>query len=1296
MSPKKSIARIVVFCIALIGLFAVSAQSTYASTLKKSVDAGELSSPSTLPTFDSTQVVTGNFFTCALQNGGVQCWGKNDLGQLGDGTINSRHTSEYVLGLTTDVAKITAGGSHACALRIDGSVVCWGFHGYKQDAYSALDASIPIVVYALSTNVRDISAGNGHTCVLMDDESVKCWGSNYAGVLGDGTLEARDTPTAVSGLTDPVSEISAGAVHTCALTTSGTVYCWGENDKRQLGAESDAPYSLTPVMVPNSADAVGLKAGGYHTCILTTAGGVKCWGANGGGQLGDGTIETRLTPVDVVDLSAGVSSIALGSGHSCAITDAGAALCWGDNQSGRLGDGTTMGRATPVGVTDLITGVVNISGGYFHSCAVVRDSQMNNEVVKCWGSNGSGQLAQPVVIESSNMPQTVLGMPNRTTALAAGSGFRCALSESGEVLCWGAMDVDTGSLTGRVADLVAGDNFACALKNDGGVSCWGDNENGQLGNGTLVDSAIPVDVSGLENNIVKLSAGRRHACVLTGAGGIKCWGQGEYGKLGDGTNATHNIPVDVIGLRAEATDIAAGGAHTCALLDDATVQCWGWNQNGQLGDDTHGNALWSPVDVTGLRADAIAIFAGSTHTCAKLVDGGLQCWGHNEYGQLGNGTQTASFNEYVNTPVDVLNLSGEAVELTMGGSYTCALTDTGGVQCWGININGQLGDGTDRQDSLLPVDVSGLTSGVDAITVGNSHACALLNDGAIKCWGNYGILSPADGTVSNSLVPLDVTMASIEDAPTYQFPGPYEDCTQVVGIDVTDCTVLVTLYNETNGENWHYQYGWLVNNTPCSWAGITCTDERVTSISLEGNQLHGEIPLVLGQLSQLRELALSYNEFVGEIPVELGALTNLTTLSLEANELTGSIPVELGQLSALTELSLFDNELSGEIPAAIGQLSALATLNLGSNQLSGSIPNELGQLAALTTLRLSDNQLSGAIPVAFGQLTALTWLDLYKNQLSGSIPNELGQLTTLAQLGLYNNQLSGAIPAEFGQLTALTRLNLYNNQLSGSIPNELGQLTALTRLDLSFNQLSGEISAGLGQLKNLETLNLSNNQLSGNIPVELTKLETLGHLSLASNQLQGIITSERCLLARAYPRQLDLDYNGLMAANQDVVECLRAREDYFEWEQYQTVSPTSIKAGKISTTTVQLSWAPLWNNIDEGNFEVGLSVDNGETYNVIATIEWDTENRFTHEWLKPDKEYTFLVEDLDPDKTYTFSVRASTPAHEYNQNALTSEFCDTVTVQTMSTDSLTNMQEHYLPLVLTSDVSVSTFPCQQR
>ena len=345
----------------------------------------------------------------------------------------------------------------------------------------------------------------------------------------------------------------------------------------------------------------------------------------------------------------------------------------------------------------------------------------------------------------------------------------------------------------------------------------------------------------------------------------------------------------------------------------------------------------------------------------------------------------------------------------------------------------------------------------------------------------------------------------------FTFSGalPVQGQTYDAGDSDTDRAALVALYNATGGANWGNNGNWLSNAPMGEWHGvITDSDGLVTHLDLRTNQLTGEIPAELGDLTNLTELQLRSNQLTGAIPAELGNLTNLEGLYLYGNQLTGAIPAELGNLTNLTHLYLSGNQLTGEIPAELGNLANLQTLHLYSNQLTGAIPAELGSLPSLQSLWLQGNQLTGEIPAELGSLPSLEVLDLRTNQLTGEIPAELGNLTNLKDLDLSNNQLTGEIPAELGYLTNVEVLRLASNQLTGEIPAELGNLTNLELLSLNRNQLTGEIPAELGDLTNLKGLSLYRNQLTGEIPAELGDLTNLKGLSLYRNQLTGEIPAE--------------------------------------------------------------------------------------------------------------------------------------------------------------------------------------------
>jgi alpha-tubulin suppressor-like RCC1 family protein len=281
----------------------------------------------------------------------------------------------------------------------------------------------------------------------------------------------------------------------------------------------------------------------------------------------------------------------------------------------------------------------------------------------------------------------------------------------------------------KVHTLAAGSGHICAVTDLGGVYCWGWNLMGQLGDGTQTQRNVPTPVVGLANGVRDLAANRWHTCALSGAGGVKCWGDNSLGQLGDGTQTNRMAPVDVIGLTSGANAVAAGGTHTCAITATGGVKCWGFNLYGQLGDGTRDSRA-APVDVVGLADGVRAIAAGDDHTCALLSSGTVKCWGDNRFFQLGDDAHVLESS----VPVDVRGLK-EVRTLASVFLHTCALTEEVGVWCWGVNGEGRLGDGTDAVGRASPVPVVGLAGEMRTIAVGDSQSCAISTVGEVKCWG---------------------------------------------------------------------------------------------------------------------------------------------------------------------------------------------------------------------------------------------------------------------------------------------------------------------------------------------------------------------------------------------------------------------------------------------------------------------------------------------------------------------------------------------------------------------------------
>lgn len=359
-------------------------------------------------------------------------------------------------------------------------------------------AAVPALPVVRATDdPRVISAGSRHSCAVNGGRAY-CWGANDRGQLGDGELETRDAPTPVVGELE-FAQVSAGLSHSCGVTRAGEAYCWGADDRGQLGDATTTSRSA-PVRVAGSYSFRVVRTGNNHTCGLSTAGEVACWGANDRGQLGDGSTSLRSSPVRVAaDIR--FVSVSAGWNHSCAVATDGAAWCWGANADGQLGTGA---RA------------------------------------------------------DARVPQRVASA-ERFTSVAAGGGHSCAVSETGDA--W----------------------------------CWGRNTYGQLGTGGTAPQLTPARAS-TGTRFVSVSVGGVHSCARTASGQAWCWGRNLYGQLGDGTMTDRDVPVRVVG-GTTFTAISATGAHSCGTSMGGDVACWGFNVQGQLGDGTR-NHLPRPSRVT--------------------------------------------------------------------------------------------------------------------------------------------------------------------------------------------------------------------------------------------------------------------------------------------------------------------------------------------------------------------------------------------------------------------------------------------------------------------------------------------------------------------------------------------------------------------------------------------------------------------------------------------------------------------------------------------------------------------------
>lgn len=423
----------------------------------------------------------------------------------------------------------------------------------------------------------------------------------------------------------------------------------------------------------------------------------------------------------------------------------------------------------------------SITAGFIHNCGLVDESDSAFAQIKCWGDNTGGQVAIGTSGNMNTAPADICSTSSGTIETGTTKRWKCG----------------TPLRPGLDISFSVGSGIHTCVISDPGASgtaqCWGLNNEGQLGDGQACGSpscTVPVNVcdvgasvpcgSDVLTGIVSIAVGYEHSCAYMYNGGIECWGENNFGQLGDGTTTSRSTPVDVCqtynsgthqcdAVFSGASSVGAGYVHTCAVKD-ATARCWGRNSSGQLGDGTTTDRL-TPITVSLSNVTAVAgggydgVYPRS-QTCALVQvtsNNAMYCWGNNTYGQLGDSTNTNR-----TSPVAVSGLSSGVTALGLGGLHSCALNSSGGIKCWGYNNYGELGDGTNTTRNS-PVDVSGLTSGAASVAGGYFHSCTRLSgtgDTTIKCWGHNGFAELGNGKTTDSNVPSTVQLDSDRDGCT--------------------------------------------------------------------------------------------------------------------------------------------------------------------------------------------------------------------------------------------------------------------------------------------------------------------------------------------------------------------------------------------------------------------------------------------------------------------------------------------------------------------------------------------------
>lgn len=776
--------------------------------------AGVCLSPST---GKSVAITAGYDHTCSIKaDSTVQCWGANNVGQLGLGDVAVK-TVPWVVPNLSSVVAIAAGGDHTCAIAgSDRNVVCWGASAVGQSGIKANVAS-PTKILIFGTGVPltgavSVATGTTHACASTDDRKVYCWGTNAEFELGqaDSTI-ISETARPLPGLSDAIA-LSARANVTCALTQNGQARCWGNPGKDgSLGTLATYSAAVGSIKVPAPVPATGLthvsslSVGGLpgtaaysHVCATKTDGSVWCFGANAAYQLGTGDTTYRAEAFKAASGLANMRIVVAGMDNNCGIDTTNQLWCWGNNLNGHTGQpGTQANIALPTKVAKA-TNIASVALGNTHGCVLRLDGEIN-----CWGGTnakyqlgvsgppaGSGAL-QPI---SGGKPLANTGVPCVNDGQCTTDGAVCALPACVDGKCATKPAPDGGTcddgnsctladacLSGKCSATAVActDSNACTMDEcatmvgkcigtalPGGASC---------GDGAACfDGQCKVESKGWAS---KVSVGSNHACALRRDGTVWCWGTNKYGQLGNNTVLSSSVPVQAQGL-SKVISVSAGGDYTCAVDAAGEAWCWGYNPHQNLGDSSTTNSL-IPKKVSGLTVPMSSIVTSRNdaghgkYTCGLGTNGVIYCWGYNTYGEAGviNGNVNVPTPTAVQYPRKVISLVG-------GLSTTCFYDEDGHGACFGYNDHGTVGSpklgemagATDNTVSInygnifLPVVVQSVI-GVRSIALGKGFGLAANMQGEVWGWGIQTKFAELTVAVSanNIVTPAPLAQLKLKD-----------------------------------------------------------------------------------------------------------------------------------------------------------------------------------------------------------------------------------------------------------------------------------------------------------------------------------------------------------------------------------------------------------------------------------------------------------------------------------------------------------------------------------------------------
>ena len=682
---------------------------------------------------------------------------------------------------------IEAGRYQTYYIDSDGNL--WGFGRNKEGelADGTTDyQNKPILIDNPNYEKWDIiGAGKLHTCAIDESGFLYCWGWDMYGQLGIG-YKTNYAQTSLHEVSNPYDnkwiDVDGGNTHTCAIDSTGTLYCWGENNHYQSGQSDNSTNYLTPVIVGTVGKVwTAVDVGYYFSCAKDDQDKLYCWGDNSHGQVPGSSATHYPTEISNSD-NTRWSVFSAGYDHACGIDENGSLWCWGRNNYGQIGNGTggdgtenyNVNASSPVKIINhnnstLTWESVNTNG--HETCAIDENNDM-----WCWGKGDNGTFGNGTM-KDSNYPVKVINKSIDGWQLVAnGIDHTCGVDTDNIVWCWG-RNYDDHNKSGQLGiglnrtfsvntpiliknkfsipwkTVSTVDDTTCGIDINHQLYCWGDNYYGQLDNydGILKNSyGFPLTSDSIYN-VKKICVGFANICGIDENSELLCWGANNFGQLGNYTTDNSYYPVLITnGQNSRWESVGLGGYHTCGVDKDDDLWCWGGNDHGQLGDGTTVHSSYPLFITNSQNISWKSISLGVYHTCGIDKSDRLWCWGGNDYGQLGDGSNADS-----NYPVLITNGQNNTWKsISLGAYYTCGIDENGKLWCWGSNNNGQLGDGTTINSSYPLLITNSQNSKWESISVGYYHTCGIDENGKLWCWGKNNGGQLGNGTIVNSNYPL--------------------------------------------------------------------------------------------------------------------------------------------------------------------------------------------------------------------------------------------------------------------------------------------------------------------------------------------------------------------------------------------------------------------------------------------------------------------------------------------------------------------------------------------------------------